>query len=475
MMRRLPILVLTIVVLAAVVISGRDAPAETTPVFSPVVADWMPVAPEPAGLTGTWFCPGVPATGEDGVGGEVVVSNRGDAEMTAHIELLNDEGATVEESLTIAARSRSVVDVDQLLGGQFVSAVVEIDGGGGVVEQRALHPAGNAVSPCANSTSATWYLADGFTVGGSRNQIVLFNPFDDAVIVDIGFATAEGSRTPAAFQGFPIAPRSVEVIDFGAPGAGAQGEELLAVKVEATRGQLIVGRSQHFVDGGRLGYTMTLAAPAPRDQWWFADGEKGPGITERFSLYNPTDEDVEVDAVFLGVAEAADVEPIAVPARQVVTFESDTVATLVEGRHAVVFSTLAEPSIVVERALTRTVDGQPSTSVLLGAPPRPDGYVATSWRAGVGVEADTSAALVVFNVDNAVATVAVQAVGPDGTSPVPGLESVSVGAASVATIDLPASTAGRELLITSTSRVFVERALPDGQGGRNASWALPVV
>ncbi|HEY3483735.1 MAG TPA: DUF5719 family protein, partial [Ilumatobacteraceae bacterium] len=339
MIRRLPILLLTLVVLAALVVAGRDAPAETTPVFSPVVADWMPAAPEPSGLTGTWFCPGVPATGENGVGGEVVVSNRGDAEMSAHVELLNDEGATVEQSITVAPRERSVIDVDQLLGGQFVSAVVEIDGGGGVVEQRALHPAGNAVSPCANSTSATWYLADGFTVGGSRNQIVLTNPFDDAAIVDIGFATGEGSRTPAAFQGFPIAPRSIEVIDFGAPGAGAQGEEQLAVKVEATRGQLIVGRSQHFVDGGRLGYAMTLAAPAPRDQWWFADGEKGPGITERFSLYNPTDDDVEVDAVFLGISEAADVEPISVPARQVVTFESDSVSTLVEGRHAVVFST----------------------------------------------------------------------------------------------------------------------------------------
>jgi hypothetical protein len=33
---------------------------------------------------------------------------------------------------------------------------------------------------------------------------------------------------------------------------------------------------------------------------------------------------------------------------------------------------------------------------------------------------------------------------------------------------------GRELQVRSSSRIFVERSLPSGQGaGRNASWALP--
>ena len=262
----------------------------------------MPSAPPAGGLTQTWFCPGVPATGEEGVGGELVVANAGSTEISAAVTLLNDEQATVSQDITVAPHDRTVLDLDAQLTGQIVSAVVEVDGGGAIVEQRAFDPAGTAVSPCANSTSATWYLADGFTVGESRNQIVLTNPYDDAVIVDVGFATVDGSRTPSRYQGFPIEGHSVKVIDLGVAGEGAQGEEVLAVKVESTRGQLIVGRLQHFASGGRLGFTMSLGAPALREQWWFAGGEKGSGIDERYSLFNPTGDDVSVDVVFLGAA-----------------------------------------------------------------------------------------------------------------------------------------------------------------------------
>jgi hypothetical protein len=245
--------------------------------------------------------------------------------------------------------------------------------------------------------------------------------------------------------------------------------------VVATRGKLVVGRSQHFLAGNRLGFTMSLAAPALRDQWWFADGDKGSGITEQFSIYNPTDTDVEVDVIFLGIAEFAEVEPVVVPARQVAVVSSGTVPTLGEGRHATVFSTRSEPSIVVERTLTRVIDGRPNTSVVLGAPPRPDGYVATTWHMAAGPLEPTDDALVVYNVDNSPGTLTVEAVGPDGPAPVPGLESVPIGPASVITVDLLSEAAlGRELIISSTARVFVERSLLSGLGaGRSASWALP--
>jgi hypothetical protein len=476
MTRRVPALVLTVVAFAAVVITARVTPATTAPVFSSVRAEWMPAAPPAGGLTQTWFCPGVPATGEEGVGGELVVANAGDTEIDADVTLLNDEQTTVSRLITIAPHDRTLLDLDAALSGQIVSAVVEVDGGGAVVEQRAFHPAGTAVSPCTNSTSATWYLADGFTVGESRNLIVLTNPYDDYVTVDVGFATAEGSRTPARYQGDPIPGHSVKIIDLGVSGAGAQGEEVLAVKVEATRGQLIVGRLQHFTSGGRFGFTMALGAPALREQWWFAAGEKGSGIDERYSLFNPTADDVAVDVVFPGAQDSSLLDPIVVPARQVVTFDPGEVTGLAEGRHATVFATLAEPSIVVERALTKIVDGQPSTSVVMGAVPRPeDGYVATTWSMAVSPSVPTEDALVVYNVDNAEGTVTVEAVGAGGVIAVPGLETIPLAAAGVITIDLTdPAVLDRQLIVRSTTRIMVERSLAAGEGlGRSGSWALP--
>jgi Family of unknown function (DUF5719) len=474
--RRVPALLLTVVAFAAIVFTERTAPTTVAPLFAAVRAEWMPFAPPAGGLTQTWFCPGVPATGEDGVGGELVIANAGSTEISVDVTLLNDDGTTVKLVVTVAPHDRTLLDVDAALSGQIVSAVVEVAGGGAIVEQRAFHPAGTAVSPCANSTSSNWYLADGFTVGDSRNQIVLTNPYDDAVIVDVGFATVDGSRTPSRYQGYPIDGHSVKIIDLGVAGEGAQGEEVLAVKVESTRGQLIVGRLQHFTSGGRLGFTMSLAAPALGGQWWFAAGEKGSGIDERYSLFNPTGDDIAVDVVFLGTG-ADPLDPIVVPARQVVTFDPGEVTGLGEGRHASVFATLAEPSIVVERALTKIVDGQPSTSVVLGAVPRAeDGFVASTWTMAVGPTAPTEQALVVFNVDNSEGTVTVEAVGAGGPVSIPGLDAVPLPPAGLITIDLTdAATLDRQLIVRSTTRIMVERSLSAGEGlGRSGSWALPM-
>ena len=100
-------------------------------------------------------------------------------------------------------------------------------------------------------------------------------------IVDIGFATVAGSRQPAQLQGKPVQPHSVEVIDLAT--IAARDEAEVAVKVEATFGELVVGRAQVYQGEGRLGYGVGLAAPALRSQWWFANGEKGTGVTERYS------------------------------------------------------------------------------------------------------------------------------------------------------------------------------------------------
>ena len=77
-------------------------------------------------------------------------------------------------------------DLDQLVDSPYVGAFVEIDGGGGLVEQtRRSIPAGESVAACANASGAEWYLAEGVTADGSVEQLVLTNPHDDSAIVDI--------------------------------------------------------------------------------------------------------------------------------------------------------------------------------------------------------------------------------------------------------------------------------------------------
>jgi hypothetical protein len=141
-----------------------------------------------------------------------------------------------------------------------------------------------------------------------------------------------------------------------------------------------------------------------------------------------------------------------------------------------VFATQAEPSIVVERAVTRTVDDTVATSVIHGATPREgDGHVAATWHLAAGPPIPTTEALIVYNATNSPGLVSVFAVGSSGPVPVADLQELELGPAAIISIDLTDPvTIGRELFVSSTTRVFVERSFPTGRGEtRTSSWAVP--
>jgi hypothetical protein len=480
MSRRIPAL---IVLLAAVVAGGliwRDSPEAERAVFTEVQQAWMPSATFDSAQVGNWVCPGVPATGEPGIGGEVIISNPGPDPVTARLTWVVPATALdplpIAELVEVAPYSVRRLDVGSRHRGLFVAAVVAVDRSDVIVEQQAFHPAGNPVSACSDSTSTEWFLAEGLTLGGSVNRVLITNPSEDLAIVNVGFATADGARLPSAYQGLPIAAQSMRVLDLGVAGGGAQGESRLAISIEATRGHVVVGRAQHQLDGGRLGYTLSLAAPSAQDQWWFAGGIKAPEVTERFMVYNPTSSPVEVDVIFLGIGDVQPITALQVPARQVVVFDPGPLSTLAEGRHAAVFSTSGGASIVVERILTKVEGARPVTSVVLGASPRWDGYVANVWRSAATPSEATDEAFVIYNVDNSSGVINVEYLSPQGPLPVPGMSDIELGPAAILTLDLTYERAfGAEVIISSSTRILVERNYLSGfESGRSASWALPV-
>lgn len=476
MRRRAPGLLIVAAATAGVVTVAGDAPAVDVAEYSIAAQGWMPAAPPSGALTESWFCPGVPATGVGGVEGEIIIANRADTSIEGTIMVINDAGESRRLGLAVEPWSTATLDLDETLPSAIVGAVVEVEGGGALVEQRAFDPDGDSIAACPNATSDTWYLADGFTVDGSLDRVILANPFEQTVVVNLAFATRDGYREPGSYRGLTVAPRSIRVVDLGAPGAGAQSEPVLAVDVEVTRGRLVVGRAQTFAGGQRAGTQVTVASPTTREQWWFADGLKGLGVREEFVIYNPTDDSVEVDVLFIGIDTPVLVDPILVPAREVVVFNSGSQSLLPEGGHATVFASTSVASIVVERVTTRTIDDVSGTGVLAGATARQDGYVATTWYVPQAPAQPTTRALVIYNVDNSPGTLSVSAVGRSGPVPVAGLEDLAYGAARRIEIDLtdPLVT-GRQLVIEASTRIMVERAFPTGVGDlRDPSWAIPL-
>ncbi len=513
--RAIPALVLVLVGLIGMVLVGRDAPTRVTPFFATTGGTWMPAVGVSGSLTGSWFCPGVPTAGE-GVGGSVVVSNSAPAQIVGRYMVLTEEGVVADESFTVDSWTQTTIDVDAFTSAPFASVVVEIEGGGGLVEQRAEHPLGNSVAACANDTSATWYVADGYTLDDSIETLILTNPFDEPVVASLRFSTEAREAQPGQFSGFTVPPRSVRTISIAE--LGARDEPIISVAVEATAGRLVVGRAQEYSGGGRFGFDVSLVAPELRDQWWFADGERTEGVTETYSIYNPTDDEVEVQVFFGGIALASSAvneqDPVVVPPLRAVIFdpledrgntleedaggeaeggEADPSAEpggeggdfvelqpssseLPEGRHSTVFSTLAQPSIVVERVLTRQAEGSIATSVVMGATNGPNAFVANTWHMGIGPSEPTEDAVVIYNIDQVESAVTVSVVGPDGPSAVPSLTDVPLASGAILTIDLvDPDVIGRGIIIVASSRVFIERLLPRGNDlpGRSGSWLLP--
>jgi hypothetical protein len=455
-------------------IAGRGEPEVVEPTFAALGAPTMPFVPRGSFITSSWFCPGVPAGGDD-LGGSVILTNPTDAPISGQLTVFTSAPDTppVSQAVRIPARTGSTIDLTTLqTTGSFLSALVEIDGGGGFVEQRAEHPDGNAVSPCANAASSSWYFAEGFTLGGSTVGIVLTNPFPDAAIVDIGLATAAGVRNPGALQGVVIPGRSVQVVDMG---QFARDEAIIATNVQATRGRIVAGRSQHFAGAGRLGYSMALGAPDLSSQYYFAEGEQGPEITESYSVYNGSDQDITVDVVFLGVPVAEEFlndTQLEVDAGEVVELSTADVEGLPTGRHGAVFSTFTDRSLVVERTVTRPAGESIATTLVLGSPP---GLASQRWSSSLGTDVAVENVIVVLNVDAVDTTVSVSTLGPAGFVPVPGLEEVPLAAGGVTTIGIEDPTAlGKPFIVEGAQRLFVERLLPRREDlrGRSASFLL---
>ncbi|MEI8240663.1 MAG: DUF5719 family protein, partial [Actinomycetota bacterium] len=441
MNRRLPALIvvvalpLVLLALYPLGVVSKGAPP-VTPTFAAPGAPTLPFVPKAKFVTSTWFCGGVP-NGADSAGGSATVVNPADAPMQGRLTVFSDAAgvAPAERSFEVPARAHltTVLSTVQPTG-SYLSAMVEITGGGGFVEQTAVTAAGNAVSACANSTSGDWYFADNYTLNGSHEDLVITNPFPDDAILDFIFASNAGTRRPQNLQGFPVPAHSVAIVsETNLP----KDEAVLAVTIHASRGRVVAARAQNY-QGERNGYSLMLGAPSLSSEWSFPDGEAGPDVAfERYSLYNPTAVDVTVTTNMWGITQSSFVgyRTDTIPAGNVLSFTTRDFGQVPVGRHGMTFSTEGDASIVVEQGITRKAGDAFVTSVVMGAPQVFEGY--SRWSMAVGTGQAAPNVLIVMNLDSVAGTVTVKTLGAGGEMPVKGLEKVVLAKAGITAIAIP--------------------------------------
>ena len=248
----------------------------------------------------------------------------------------------------------------------FLSVLVELDRPGATVAQAMSTEIDGiterALLPCAEDVSSSWYFAAGTTTADARFMLGLFNPFPEAAVADVFFATDNGRRTPTRYEGLIVAARSALYLDVGVE---ATRWRQLATTVQTRSGQLVAAKLQIF-DGsqGIQGVGMGAGAPAVSKQWLFPFGSAQDEPTA-YLVYNPGREEARVEIDFrLDFGSAPPVE-LLVPAGQqaavrvnasaeedlpfLLSEEIIPVDVSLNSRHWAVVRTLTEVGVVAEQ------------------------------------------------------------------------------------------------------------------------------
>lgn len=362
--QRIPAIAAIILILATAGLIDRHVHRPSTEVSADVQT---PMGAGAGARSSAWYCAGATASNDGAANGTLVVANSGTRPLSGTLTVIPSEGDPKTMPLDAPANGRTVVKLTDVLTAPYASALVELDGGGAVVDLVGTGTYGETVTPCASNASTSWYFAEGVTTKDATEVITLFNPFPEDAVVDLVFQTEEGEVTPQALMGMSVKGRGMTAINVG---EHVQRREQVSTRISARAGRLIAARLQTF-DGtnGPKGVSLTLGAAAAGDVWYFPEGYLSEGLTERFQLYNPGTQEARAQVELM--LEEGSAEPIllTVPAESRVSLVANDEARIPKNvPHAVTVRSANGVGLVVERTVSA---GSPSSragvAITLGA------------------------------------------------------------------------------------------------------------
>ena len=193
---------------------------------------------------------------------------------------------------------------------------------------------------------AGWYMAEGSTGGGMQTYVLVQNPTDEDVSVNLSFQTDSGRVVPDDLQGVTVPAKSRRTFPLG---MWVTTYDVSTVAVEPVQGEIVCERAMY--EGGGAWATDSIGTTAPSAEWYLAEGCTDGGMQTYVLVQNPNREDVHVDLTFnTGTDEIspAELQGVLIPAGTRQTYlvnnwvTSYDVSTCVE---------CADGAVVVERAM----------------------------------------------------------------------------------------------------------------------------
>ena len=279
--------------IASITDNGMPVPVANPYVINDVREDHDVVATF-ASDTDTWYL----AEGCTAGGMEtwVLVENPDPKPVTLDISFHTAEGPFAPAALqgfVLSGNTRASFEAGDYIESYDLSTIVSATGGEVVVE-RSMYGPDRTWATCSIGTqapAATWYLAEGCTGEGFETWVLVQNPGDAAVTVDLTLMTGTGEFSPTPAQDVHIPAFSRRSFNLGE----YVDDYDVSTLVEATGGEVVAERSVYGDD--RDWGTCSIGTQAPAATWYLAEGATGEGFETWVLVQNPGASPVTVDLI----------------------------------------------------------------------------------------------------------------------------------------------------------------------------------
>jgi len=277
----------------------------------------------------------------------ILLMNPGGTVANARIQLMNEKGEKTSVSLTLLPSSRSTVHINQHMPGCSVSAKVTSDNP--IICERAMYFnfqnrwQGGTDAAGAQAPASRWYLAEGYTSENFDEFVLVQNPKESPVTVNMTFMREGDIPVYAAFDVGAESRFTLNLKDV----PGLQNASVSTL-VEAT-GDVICERSMYFNYNGYIGGHNAMGVTEPATQWYLAEGYTAQGYDTFVLIQNPGNEKASVDVNLLRKDGHVGKVSFVLPARSRKTIKVDDVA----GFEAAEVSTevRSDVDVIAERAM----------------------------------------------------------------------------------------------------------------------------
>jgi len=279
----------------------------------------------------TWYL--AEGSTEGGMETWILVQNTDSEPVEVELEFQTEKGKVPGPKETLPGHTRRSFNAAEYVQSYDVSTLVTASGG--VVCERSMY--GGDRTWGHNSigtpmTSQTWYLAEGCAEAGMETWILVQNPGDEEVAVDLTFHTAEGEVEGPTGVIPPRSRQSFLVNEFVT--------SFHVSTLVTASGGVVCERSMY--GNGRTWGHNSIGITAPDNAWHLVEGCTEGGMETWVLVQNPGDDEVQVQLTFRTGAGETQGPEATVPARSRYTFnvgefvQSYDVATLVTASGGVV-------------------------------------------------------------------------------------------------------------------------------------------